>query len=1281
MKQFYYKFLVVFLLGLIVFSNFSKGQDAGVTRLLSPVNLSCGAVNGTFEVIVNNFGSSSISNIPVKLVSTGSFSFTLLDTLKKTIPSNNQDTLTFKTTFNTFNGGTFNLKIYTILAGDIKHANDTLGITIKINPMPNTPNGKSFTSCGGGLLSFKAPSTSPGSITYWYSSPTSSIPITSGDSLTTYVPSTTTYYASSSSGTAFNSLTNTFNSGSGIKGDMFDVSIARTLNIDSFDISTFAAVNDTAYFYYKSGTYSGFQNTASAWTFVGKIPVSTTSATKVRANFGKSITLGGGKVYGIYITLIGTCSSIKGCAYNLAQTATTDSSNNLDMTIRSGDALTAKFSGNSNPYRWNGTIYYSASACTSPRVAVTATVLTPVKNMAISKNKTSAGAMNSGTIAKPDEVCVGDSLKYDLSQPSNYLNSDYGTKWKMSYTMSTAKGSSTSNYTVTYPSSTVKGLIVFTPKTANGDSVYILRGAVTNMATGCDSIFTRYIHVNQYAVSKFIASNVCYGKALAVINSSTPAGKINFTWTFGDGDSSHAAAPAYKYPAPGAYALKLVAYNGGCKDSSTITETVYNAPYGSNYVKGIPYHGQFNTGIFIDPDNVCIGDTNLYQITPPKGLTNADYGTKWKITSVSLTTAFGLVTKDTLTTLPSGNKSASLSFFPTKYADSTFIIRTNIRTIPGNCDSLMVRYVHVWIKPVANFSFVNACAGNAIIFKDQSKVAVSNVTNWIWDFGDGKTSTAQNPSHIYAAPGLYKVTLTAGTDAGCGSSVTLTVQQYPRATISFTTALSCNGSGSVFTDASTISPGSIKQWNWNFGDGNNSNVQNPSNNYIKSGPYSVKLVTTSDNGCKDSGIKKITILPKPIAVFNYKNACVGSPVFISNNSVDSSNQSTYAWDFGDAFTSTQSIPFHSYTANGTYKISLKITSKTGCSDTTSLYITPNPKPNPQVGFVNGCTGQNVTFTDTSHPGANAIYAWDFGDGGVFSAKTNTATHAYKTAKTFTFSLVLTSGAGCTDTLKKSISIMDFPKASYATADICLGNSATFTNASTGVGPLSYKWYFGDNSAVVTTTNAIHLYKAAGIYQVKLAAINPNSCPDTFTRSITVNPLPTVPNWTYTQNGYRVSFTPADTTLGTYSWYFGTSTNDSSNLKKPVFTYPSLEGRYAVKLVIVSPAGCRAESVDSVSVSKSGIASLGNSLNGVSVYPNPFEGKVNISYKILSRSNVNITVSDIQGREIATLKNGTFEAGDYNDLFDASKYKAAEGIYIVKIIAGDNYYISRIVNLK
>jgi PKD repeat protein len=158
------------------------------------------------------------------------------------------------------------------------------------------------------------------------------------------------------------------------------------------------------------------------------------------------------------------------------------------------------------------------------------------------------------------------------------------------------------------------------------------------------------------------------------------------------------------------------------------------------------------------------------------------------------------------------------------------------------------------IAPVAHFSGDSVCYGNATSFFDLSTISSGSIVSWAWYFNDGSpTNTTQNPSHLYAAPGNYNVTLVVVSNLGCADSITKSIQVSGIPVANFTTNSACLGNVTQFVNLSTISFGNIVSWSWNFGDNApNSTVFNPSHLYANAGTYIATLIATSDLGCSNA---------------------------------------------------------------------------------------------------------------------------------------------------------------------------------------------------------------------------------------------------------------------------------------------------------------------------------------------------------------------------------------------------------------------------------------------
>lgn len=162
--------------------------------------------------------------------------------------------------------------------------------------------------------------------------------------------------------------------------------------------------------------------------------------------------------------------------------------------------------------------------------------------------------------------------------------------------------------------------------------------------------------------------------------------------------------------------------------------------------------------------------------------------------------------------------------------------------------------------PTAAFTY-NA-SDLSVTFSDQSTDPDGTISAWSWAFGDGATSTAQNPSHTYAASGTYTVSLTVTDNDGAAGTTSQDVtvssgeeNQMPVANFTFTT----NELTATFTDSSTDPDGSIVNWSWAFGDGATSTLQHPSYTYAAAGTYSVSLTVTDDQGATDSITHDVTV--------------------------------------------------------------------------------------------------------------------------------------------------------------------------------------------------------------------------------------------------------------------------------------------------------------------------------------------------------------------------------------------------------------------------------------
>lgn len=211
---------------------------------------------------------------------------------------------------------------------------------------------------------------------------------------------------------------------------------------------------------------------------------------------------------------------------------------------------------------------------------------------------------------------------------------------------------------------------------------------------------------------------------------------------------------------------------------------------------------------------------------------------------------------------------------------------------------------------------LSGCAPLVVNFTDLS---TGNPTQWRWDLGNGTISFLRNPSATYFLPGQYNIKLVVQRPGGIDSIIKsqyITIHPQPVVSFSASAQTGCFPLPVQFTDLSTTANGTIDQWQWDFGDGNFGNTQNPSHVYTAAGNYNVSLAVTNSHGCfrNLTNVQYIQIANGTTADFtnNIPNSCT-PPVNINFQNLSTGTGTlTYAWNFGDGGTSTQFNPSHNY---------------------------------------------------------------------------------------------------------------------------------------------------------------------------------------------------------------------------------------------------------------------------------------------------------------------------------------------------------------------------------
>ncbi len=633
-------------------------------------------------------------------------------------------------------------------------------------------------------------------------------------------------------------------------------------------------------------------------------------------------------------------------------------------------------------------------------------------------------------------------------------------------------------------------------------------------------------------------------------------------WNWGDGTSSTNTTVIPKvYTAAGSYRVHLVTYtNTGCTDTTYLDLDVLHSEQAS----------------FTYVPNTCTNRSVAFENT--------------SILAGSYLWNFG-----------DGTTSTSESPTHVYLADGTYTV---LLTINGSMQS-DPQIITVATTPVAGSisASINTC-NNSYTFSNNA-TGYHLAYAWTFSGGTGLESTISTANRSYAAAGTETVDLIITADGRCSVAAsqyefTSVIATSGGLTASFTTAVlagACNN-GIQFTNTTS---GTGNSYLWDFGDGTTATSINPSKSYGSEGTFTVTL--TAVNGACTSIASASVNIPGttggPAASFYVVNQAYSQPLF--GNKYDFYNTSqhlgfgwntSYAWDFGDGTTNNVNTFVYdkTYTAAGTYIVTLTATSSLGCTSTATQTLTIMPSAMPGFTFTpNSCSSRSVVFNNTSIL-ANT-YSWNFGDGSELSATQN-PTHVYTSDGIYTVTLTING----TLSISHAVAVSTTPVSSFTNALASCGNIYTFTNSSSGTN-LNYAWDFGDG-ATSTLRNPTHAYANSQSRTVTLTVTTGNGCSNTSSQTFTTLTGGGGPVASFTSEFVNtglcstgVNFTSTSSGANTYVWNYGDGTVSSVSSSATSFHSYASTGTYQVTLTVYSAAGCSNTSAPSAV----GVSAVGNAV--------------------------------------------------------------------------------------
>lgn len=683
------------------------------------------------------------------------------------------------------------------------------------------------------------------------------------------------------------------------------------------------------------------------------------------------------------------------------------------------------------------------------------------------------------------------------------------------------------------------------------------------------------VAITNKPLANFQEDSTCLADSSSFTDLSQDLGGVGFAQWQWDFDTSGVVAgsstlqnPSFRYPAAGQYSVRLtVTDSAGCFDDTILTTTILQTP----------------TAQFIG-DTSCLGDSSCPIDRSIAGDLPIQTWT-WDI--------------DTSTGISLSGQSVCYLFGTSGLRVASLIVSDSY-----GCSDTSFAEIRVEDLPVANFIADTVCALDTTDFFDVSTTSFGSIVTWNWQFGNGDSSTLQNPSNVYQLGGVFNTSLTVTTDLGCVGDTIISVRSWLLPTSSFTVDTTCIGDSTFFFDAGLNNgDASINSWNWDL-DLNNpgtitSNSTDPVVLYSIVGGYNFSLTVTDTNGCQDDSVSIATVVGLPTANFTSDSACIQDSICLTDNSaINAAPLNSWIWQFD--LTDTSSIvsaqnACYVYPDTGVYTISLIITDALGCSDDTINTVVVSSIPTASFVTDSVCLGDTTFFTDFSVSDFGTIqeHLWNFGNGDTSSLQN--PSYVYDSAGIYNVRLQVRNPIGCPDDTIIQVVVFDIPTANFIVDTTCIGDSTNFIDQSTNLpwgNIVAWTWdldTLNAGSPILSVQNPGTIYSAIGTYPVSLSVTDQHGCVgDTVINAVVVG-LPTA-RFTSDSACINDSICIVDSSIANAApltnWLWQFDINDTSSIlsgQTACYEYPD-SGNYTIRLIVTDALGCQDDTTNAVIVS-------------------------------------------------------------------------------------------------
>ncbi len=533
------------------------------------------------------------------------------------------------------------------------------------------------------------------------------------------------------------------------------------------------------------------------------------------------------------------------------------------------------------------------------------------------------------------------------------------------------------------------------------------------------------------------------------------------------------------------------------------------------------------------------------------------------------------------------------------------------------CKDTQRRMLFVAPQPVQSVivSDTQQCLkGNQWTIQDKSTVLTGSLKRY-WEFNGWKDSGV-NWKVSATKEGTYTLLMRSITNYGCSDTLKRMYTVHPQVSVDFAIA---NDSQCVYknefktSNLSSIAYGNfVSKWVW----GANEWVETSLNSTAKFpnfGERSISLHTQTDKGCKDTGVKKIWILPTPVPNFsgNFTDRCLKGNLYTTiNNSSIPQGTLSYQWKISDSTSFNTPTISKRFALPKSYQVKLIAVSGFNCMDSTEKTVIIHPQTDVKIGVVKDSqclSGNSYQMINNSSVATGLVsYAWTLDEGKVSALKTPSAiSYGYFGKKNI--QVIATTDKNCLDTFKRLLTVNDQPKASiqYSLIDSCMryNRIQLYSTSTIQEGSYNIVWTI-ENQKFTDPSYWLYHFSKIGTFPVKLKVTSGLGCEDSTAINVNIHPTPTarftVDSIVCFKGSGMNTFNLSTLVSGTmsYQWFDGIGNSVTGNTINN-YKYPSI-GNFPVSLVATSNKFCRDTFSKSTRVVKNSYLDIGSS-NAVSCF--------------------------------------------------------------------------------